>query len=207
VEEIGLSGVSTGQEAIRDVTEATIDHKTRTATASREAAFDDLYRSTATRLLAFLRFRLGDPQLAEELTAETFARAWDRLEDTSDAGASVAWLFKTARNLSHDHHRRSGREIPIDSIDAFYPSETMSPEDIAIQRERIEVLADGLRRLRERDRMVIELRYVGGLRNPEIAQVIGTSDGNVAKIVHRSLRALRAELVKAAVRGREGGQR
>jgi RNA polymerase sigma factor (sigma-70 family) len=83
----------------------------------------------------------------------------------------------------------------------------MSPEDIAIQRERIEVLADGLRRLRERDRMVIELRYIGGLRNPEIAQVIGTSDGNVAKIVHRSLRALRAELVKAAVRGREGGQR
>ncbi len=48
--------------------------------------------------------------------------------------------------------------------------------------------------LGERERAIVELRFVAGLRNREIAPIVGLSEGNVAKILHRTLRRLRARL-------------
>ncbi len=50
--------------------------------------------------------------------------------------------------------------------------------------------------LSDREREAIGLRFVAGLRNGEIALVLGTSEGNVAKILHRALRKLRERLPK-----------
>jgi RNA polymerase sigma-70 factor (ECF subfamily) len=187
-----------------DTTQAALDRTTKPAVLSRAAAFTELYESTARRLFAFLRFRLGDAELAEELTAETFARAWDRLKDWRDADSAKAWLFRTARNLSHDQYRRHDRAVWLEALVESIESDSRSLEDLAIRRELFQALARSLHVLGDRDRAVIELRYVAGLRNQEIARAIGTSDGNVAKIVHRSLRKLRVELSGSGMPIQEG---
>ena len=48
--------------------------------------------------------------------------------------------------------------------------------------------------LAEREREIIALRFLADLRHREIARAVGTSEGNVAKILHRALRKLRARL-------------
>jgi RNA polymerase sigma factor (sigma-70 family) len=76
---------------------------------------------------------------------------------------------------------------------ARHPTAT-SPEEGVLLSERLATLERCLGDLGEREREVLGLRFVAGLRNGEIAAVIGTSEGNVAKIVHRTLRALRGRL-------------
>ena len=49
--------------------------------SARQTAFADLYRAHGSGVYGFLRFRVGDPTVAEDLTAEVFARAWAKFDN------------------------------------------------------------------------------------------------------------------------------
>jgi RNA polymerase sigma factor (sigma-70 family) len=76
-----------------------------------------------------------------------------------------------------------------------------------VARERLALLRRCLTDLSERERDVIGLRFIAQLRHREIASLVRTSEGNVAKILHRTLRTLRDRLAAegyTASDGREG---
>lgn len=109
---------------------------------------------------------------------------------------AIAWLFTTAHNLLADHYRR--RKPPL-SLEALAPEEcpvTAAPEAGILVDERLAALPRSLASLDEREREIIGLRFVAGLRNREIAPVLGISEGNVAKIIHRALGKLRGRMGK-----------
>lgn len=160
----------------------------------RADAFAELYASQFDRLYAFVRFRTGDATSAEDIAAEVFARAWTKVKDPTDRDAAVAWLFVTARRLVIDRYRRRRPIIPIGVPGRAEPS-APPPEDAVIAAERRALLDRSIAGLSERERDVIGLRFVARRRNPEIAAIVGTSAGNVAKILHRALRKVRVELV------------
>jgi RNA polymerase sigma factor (sigma-70 family) len=160
-------------------------HESAKAKDDRRKRLADLYAATAPRVLRFLEHRLADAALAEDLTAEVYARAWAKLWDLSNPDAATAWLFRTARNLATDHARRTRATVPITQVgEAMHPTST-SPEPLVD-------LASLLAPLQHREREAIALRFVVGLRNREIAGVLGTTEGNVAKLIHRGLRRLRS---------------
>lgn len=145
------------------------------------------------RVYGFVRFRISDEAAAEDITSEVFARAWSKLRDPDDRNAAAAWLFTTARRLVIDHHRRHPSTSLGSVAEAHHPAGP-TPENASLAHERLTVLRRCLDALSERERDVIGLRFIAGLRNREIAALVGTTEGNVAKILHRTLRKLRDRL-------------
>ncbi len=161
---------------------------------ARAEAFAALYRAQFDRVYAYLRYRVGNGALAEDLAAEVFARAWAKLTAIDSPQAAVAWLFVTARRLAVDHYRGKPATLALEELAADEHPMTGPPDEQVLTAERAALVVQCLRALGEREREVVGLRFVAGLRNREIAQVIGTSEGNVAKIIHRALRKVKDRL-------------
>lgn len=172
----------------------------------REAAFHALFDAQFDRLYAFVRFRTANEPIAEDIAAEVFARAWSKLRDPSDLDASAAWLFTTARRLVIDHYRRTS-PMPLDAVAQSAHPSSPPPETAALANERRATLSRFLSDLSERERDVLGLRFIARLRHRQIASLVRTSEGNVAKILHRALQKLRDRLAAegyAASDGLEG---
>lgn len=154
------------------------------ARAGERDAFGDLYRLYHAPIFRLVRFSLG-PDAADDAAAETFARAWSSLPRYRDTGAPfVAWLYGIARHVVSDARRAAKRSEPV----ADPPERGIDPTGGQDDRLAIAAL---LGRLSKEQRQVIELKFLIGLRNEEVAAVLGKSAGAVNAQQWRALRALR----------------
>jgi RNA polymerase sigma-70 factor, ECF subfamily len=153
--------------------------------------FAQLYRELLPPLFGYIRFRVGDRQLAEDLTAQVFERALGRLSSLRQADRLRPWLFAIARNLVADHRRRRQVRLDLAVVDDLEHLWAESPEGQAVQRDEWRRLLAHLARLDERERELLGLRFAAGLSNREVGEVAGLSESNVAQIVHRAIVKLR----------------
>ncbi len=157
-----------------------------------EADFEALYQVELPRIYNFFRYRVGDGQLAEDLTADTFEKAWRHRERYNrDLAAFSTWLFTIARRVAVDYYRKHRAETPLDELVDVAAGE--NAEDRAQQRADFARLSVLLARLADRDRELVALKYGAGLTNRAIAGLTGLSESNVGVILHRALQTLRAE--------------
>jgi RNA polymerase sigma-70 factor (ECF subfamily) len=163
-------------------------------TGSAKVSFDDLYQQYYPRVLAYLRFRTGTVDVAEDLVSLVFERALTHLTDLQAPGAAGAWLFRIARNCVADYFRRHQSDLSLDTlVDTNHPSEC-SAEDVIVAREERRLLLTHLNRLSDREREVIGLKFVACLHNREIARVLHMPEGTVSSLLHRALARLRDAL-------------
>jgi RNA polymerase sigma factor (sigma-70 family) len=173
-----------------------------------EQPFGDFYDAMAPTVLRFFAKRTRDSERAFDLTAETFAKAFEKRRDFrghSDEQAA-AWLWSIARNELARQGRtrkvelaaiaRLGLERPDPSDEELRQIEELTAaEDI---REHVE---DALAVLPLDQREVVRLRFVDELSYIEIADTLGVSYDVVRARASRALRTLRAsEQLEAAVR-------
>jgi RNA polymerase sigma factor (sigma-70 family) len=162
--------------------------------SKRELAFDDLYGQYYARVYGYLRFRVGSTEVAEDLVSQVFERALTHLADLQSTAAAGAWLFRIARNCATDYFRRLRPAASLDAlIDSNHPRECSPEEVIVAQEERTRLLTQ-LKRLPEREREVIGLKFVACLQNREIARVLNMPEGTVGSLLHRTLARLRDAL-------------
>ena len=156
-----------------------------------EAEFDALYRQELSRVYNYFRFRVGDGPLAEDLTSETFVKAWrNRARYRRDLAAFSTWLFTIARRVAQDHYRKQKHEVPLEGITEIPSGEMV--EDIADRDANFARLSVLLARLAERDRELVALKYGAGLTNRAIARLSGLTESNAGVILHRTVQGLRA---------------
>ena len=157
-----------------------------------DSDFEELYRAELPRVYNFFRYRIGDGQLAEDLTSETFEKAWrNRVRYRSDLAAFSTWLFTIARRVAQDHFRRHHNEIPLNEISKLSDNELL--EDIAQQDADFVRLSVLLARLADRERELVALKYGAGLTNRDIAHLSGLTESNVGVILYRTIQTLRSE--------------
>jgi len=148
--------------------------------------FGPVYEQNVDPVYAFVAYRLGDRQRAEDLTQATFERAlraWSRFDPRR---ASVqTWLFTIARNLMIDEHRRRQQATEERLEECRLPAQP-GPEARLTGPE----LGEALSALSPRDREVVALRFGADLKGPEIAELLELSVANVHQILSRSLRRL-----------------
>jgi RNA polymerase sigma-70 factor (ECF subfamily) len=132
----------------------------------------------------YLRHRVRDPRLAEDLASETFVQAVCSLRDGTQDSVTTAWLMTVARNKLVDHWRREARaERALSALEEAEPSASGSEWDANLEEtQALEVLAD----LSPHHRTALTLRHVDGLSVPE-----------VAKLLERTVQATEALLVRA----------
>src|SRR5581483_9958211 len=116
--------------------------------ADAHAAFQELYRRHAGRLLAFLARSLEEHEAADCLQ-DVWLRVWRKL-DSFQGGNFRAWLFGIARNLIIDLVRKR-RPLPLNDVDPPAPA-TGLDEELADRRQR---LARCLENLNEEDRTLV----------------------------------------------------
>jgi RNA polymerase sigma-70 factor, ECF subfamily len=158
---------------------------------AREVDWEALYAEHLPRVYNFFRYRLADDALAEDLTQQTFEKAWRaRHSYRKNLAAFSTWIYQIARNTAADHYRRHRPEAPIDERWAD-PGETLEE---SIQRQgEVHRLTRLLAKLPERERELVALKYGAGLTNRAIAEQTGLSESNVGTILNRVVRRLREE--------------
>lgn len=156
------------------------------------AAVSELYNLHVDRIYQYVRYRIGDDQTAEDITAEVFLRAIESLGTYSDRGAPfIAWLYRIAHARVIDYWRTSNRRQTAPLEDPLL-QESLVDTDEAIETDFLQhrLLWSALRRLTDDQQNVIILKFVQGLSNAEIAQLIGKTEGAVKALQRRALESL-----------------
>jgi RNA polymerase sigma-70 factor (ECF subfamily) len=155
--------------------------------------FETVYQTELPRIYNFFRYRLGDDQIAEDLTAETFEKAWKHRERYRENLASFStWLFIIARRIATDHFRKQRATVPLEEAAKLAYDQTLEEE--SQERAEFAQLSALIARLAERERELVALKYGAGLTNRAIARISGLSESNVSTILHRLTRQLRTRL-------------
>ncbi len=165
----------------------------RTAPAY-DAAFAEAYHTYYSRVFAYIYARTRDPELARDLTAEVFIRAYTKGHSLREAQAFAGWLFAIARNVTAAHYRTAkrqtgGMERLKDSLHTA--SAPDDPSDLTIRREQMETIMRHFSSLTEREQNLISLRFDAGLTTVEIAAATGLSPVTVRVSIFRALTKLR----------------
>jgi len=151
-----------------------------TATSGNEADFESAFRDLYPRAFGLALRMLGNRAAAEDVAAETMARAyarWGRLDPERRAG----WVLRVTSNQAIDLLRKKGHTLEPGVIDL---------EDGTALRI---ALAAALAQLPRRQREAIALRYLSDLTEAETAVALGIGVGSVKTHTHRGLTALRSK--------------
>jgi RNA polymerase sigma-70 factor (ECF subfamily) len=167
------------------------------ARCGERAALGELYLRYAEDIHRYVYCRTYDQALAEDLTADVFLRVTESIGAYSQRGVPfTAWLYRIARARLIDHWRRVGRR-PTVSLEDAGPDATVDPNDPLEEMLSNGRLAQLLRRLTDDQQEVVVLRFVEGLTNAEVAQILGKTEGAVKALQHRAVRRLAKELGRA----------
>lgn len=163
-----------------------------------QLAFGELYERYVKRIYNYIYYRTSNQHDAEDLTSRVFQRAMNHIPKYEDRGVPFsAWLYRIAHNLVVNYHRdRKRRQIvPIDDF-VITALKGEAPENVTQRREQEDELLQAIRNLPEERQQLLMLKFIERLSNAEIGDVMGRSEGAIKSLYHRTLIALRDELVR-----------
>jgi RNA polymerase sigma-70 factor (ECF subfamily) len=157
-------------------------------------AAEELVNRYYERIYLFMRAVGHDRQISEDLTQETFLRAWYHIGQLRDGKALNGWLFRIAGNVSNLHRRRhKGRAtVDLDSIEP--PAGGADGSKRAGDREQMGHLREAVARLPWKLKQAIVLHYMEQLTIAEAADAAGIRQGTLKSRLNRGLEALRKEV-------------
>ena len=169
-------------------------------------AFTRLYEGTHLMVFRYVYGLSGGPlQEAEDLTAETYARAWKtRQRFRGDQRAALGWLLRIARNVAIDlSRRRKVRNVDENVTVELLIDPNLFPEMDVITREQIAVLWQMLDTLSNDVREMLVLRYMLGWQVKQIAAHLDMHDNNVTVTIKRTLKNLQRDWQQTQERDNE----
>lgn len=154
-------------------------------------AFASLYDAYVDRIHRYIYFRVADDELAEDITAQVFLKAWEKLPAYQPGKSPfIAWLYCIAHNAVIDYYRIKKISIPLDEAN---PSE-ISQEDGIDEKMDLQVksekLREALKELTDEQQQVLILKFICGFSTPEIARQLGKQQGAVRALQMRGLQGL-----------------
>jgi RNA polymerase sigma-70 factor (ECF subfamily) len=166
------------------------------AQAGEAEAFGLIYDRYMDTVFRFIYFRVGNRQLAEDLTADTFLRALKRIGSFTWQGRDLgAWLVTIARNLVADHFKSGRYRLEVttgDVLDADREDRGPegSPEAAVVDHITNVTLLAAVKQLNPEQQECIVLRFLQGFSVAETAQAMGKNEGAIKALQYRAVRAL-----------------
>lgn len=156
--------------------------------------WESVYRTQMPRIYNFLRYRLRDEVVAEDLTAVTFEKAWRYRSSYAPKFATFnTWLFTIARNAATDYLRTRTEVLPLKET---AQSDAPSLEETVSKQQDLAVLQQIVADLPDREQEILALKYGAEMSTRQIAKQMGLSSVNVRIILYRTIRKLRPQLEK-----------
>lgn len=174
----------------------------RAAQGGDRESFARLYEANVESVYRYLLARMGQQADAEDVTAEVFIKAMEKLSSYKPKGVPfIAWLMRIAHNLAVNQFKKNARRKEMPLLDDYVSSD--DPIETVMMSAVNGEVSRSLRELTELQRRVIHLRFGAGLSIQETANAIKRSEGAVKNLQHKALRALRQALREREVLGYE----
>ncbi|MFH1078424.1 MAG: RNA polymerase sigma factor [Patescibacteria group bacterium] len=165
-------------------------------------AFAKIYDRYVKALYRFNSLKLPSQEDAQDVTAETFTKAWNYLQDHKTVTNVRALLYRIARNLIADFYRNRPVSVAVDAVtdEGEFTSTRMKDgfgSDLGREKEVMEarvemaIVLKQLETLKEDYRDVVMLRLVDGLTFSDIGDILEKTPGNVRVIYHRAIKTLK----------------
>ena len=165
-----------------------------------DSAFSDLVQKYQKSVHALAWRQIGDFQVAEEITQDTFLQAYKKLATLKNPNQFAGWLYVIARNLCTDWHRR--KKPTMQSLEATKTKtleKTAYERFVAEEREkaaaehRRELVKNLLEKLPESERTVVTLHYLGEMTSEAISKFMGVSVNTIRSRLRRARKRLQKE--------------
>ncbi len=176
---------------------------------SDPGAFGLLYENYLQKIYNYVYYRTGNHHDAEDLTAKTFQRAMKHISRYEQRGVPFsAWLYRIAHNVVANWHRDQSRRkvVALDEL-VLYQRWQQSLEGLVEENEEKRELLKAIRRLPADRQQLLILKFVEGMSNEATGQIMGRSEGAIKSLYHRTLLALRKEIVPQSQRGQKRRRR
>lgn len=167
-------------------------------------AFAKIYDRYVKALYRFALLKLPSKEEAQDITAETFTKTWNYLQQHHEVTHIRALLYRVARNLIVDYYRtRKGGTVELSAtvtieddttsymVKAPLDSDRGRERDLVEARAEFSLILKHLEKLKEDYRDVVMLRLVDDLAFDDIAAILEKSPGNVRVIYHRAIKTLK----------------
>ena len=134
--------------------------------------------------------RLGDQESAQNIASDSFYRLLVAFrKGKGPQNGILPWLYRTTHNLVIDLYRKSSQQtLPLE--EALFKDETPLPEETIMVSQEQEQMRKALQKLTPDQQEVISLKFLEGLKNEEVAEIMNISVGAVKSMQHRALASL-----------------
>ncbi len=164
---------------------------------------DALVRNYRARLLRFVTFSTGDPDLAETITQDCLLKAYNARASFRGDSSLNTWLTSIAVNLIRDHQRtqkfkfwKQARASAVDVTDvaSFIATDESTQEARLIAKQQVARLSGIIDTLSANQRAVFLMKFQDEMDLADIATAMGMPVNTVKTHLHRALKAVRAQL-------------
>jgi len=170
--------------------------KEGTSSIPDSETFTRLYEKTHLSVFRYVYgLSGGSQQEAEDITAETYTRAWKtRQRFNGNDQAALGWLLRIAKNLVIDLSRRRKVRDVDEVVDIeLLVDPNLLPELDVIAREQVTILWQLLKSLPGETREILVLRYMLGWQVKQVAEHLEMSENNVSVTIRRALQRLQRD--------------
>ena len=170
----------------------------RGALLGETSAFGKIVEKYWNMVVALALSRVSDAAEAEDIAQESFLKAYSQLSGLRDPSRLAGWLSKITMQQCSNSLRRTARSkralgsrtIPIEVINE-QPAMAANP---GLTQNQVRFVRQTVRRLPEKFRTLIIMRFVAGLSTVKIAEQLGKRPGTVRVRLHRAYKLLRKDL-------------
>jgi RNA polymerase sigma-70 factor (ECF subfamily) len=171
--------------------------------AGDELAYGKLVKRYQSRLFNFVRSMLRNEELAEDITQESFVKAFYSLSKLKNPASFKSWLFRIANNNTLDYLRK--KRLPQVDVDEHlresYVDDRGNPEEGVVSGARTKHIHEALGALKEDQKAILVMCDLEGLSYQEIAEVLKIPFGTVQSRIFYARRKLREHLNTSIVFG------
>lgn len=174
------------------------DNLSRARRGDREA-ISTIYRDYFDVIYQFIRLRVGDASIAEDLTSDVFVKFIRALKNDKAPHTSLrGWIFRVARNVIYDHYGREP-DLPADTLDLWLVADASSePEAQVLRSLEVERARRAIRMLSPAQQEVLMLRFDQQLNLQETADLMDKDVNAIKALQFRAVNTLR-QILQAEV--------
>lgn len=164
--------------------------------ADNDLTFEQVITQNEEKILNLIYGMTGDYHLAQDLTQETFIKAFQSRQTFNGKSKFSTWLYRIGVNVTIDHQRKScvRKENPTNEIEPNISGTTNTstdPDKVCQKNAMKDMLFTAIAQLPEQQREVFVLREINGCSTKEVAEILGCSMELVKWRLHKARSALR----------------
>jgi RNA polymerase sigma-70 factor, ECF subfamily len=152
------------------------------------------YDQHSESILSFILVMVKDYQQAEDLTHDTFVKAYLYYDSFKQHSSEKTWLFSIAHNLTVDFLRKRKPTMFFKEMFFLQRDDRPLPEEVFQIKEELHELYKALGKIKDTYRKVIVLRKIKGFSIEDTARILGWSESKVKSTLFRAIPALKKQL-------------